>query len=137
MDYDECMRILIEFISLHSIDVPITKIYNTNFPFRLLHKAFSRVNIKDGVLEVMITDDSIVVVHKSTFLKAIGFTENPKCFRVHKPTSEEFQSFLTQIGYNGDFKAKGLNRPSVLGLWTILMHFIFRVSQENIVVSTP
>ena len=40
--------------------------------------------------------------------------------------SEEFQSFLTQIGYIGEFKAKEFKKSVVPGLWSILMNFILR-----------
>ena len=97
MDYVESMRIMIKFISLHPIVVPLTKILNPNFPLRSLHKAFERVNIEDDVLEVKITDDRIVPVHKANFLRAIGIIEKPKGFQMYEPSSKEVQSFLTQI----------------------------------------
>lgn len=64
------------------------------------------MKIEKFVLEVKIINDRIVVVHKATFIKAIGIPENPNGFQVHEPSSEEFQSFLSQIGYNGEFKEK-------------------------------
>lgn len=80
MDYDEFVRIKIEFISHHPIVVPLTKIPNPNVPLRLLHNAFERMKIEDDVLEVKITNNRIVLVHKATFLRANGIAENPKGF---------------------------------------------------------
>lgn len=68
--YDKSMSIMIEFISRHPIVVLINKIPNPNFPLRLLHKAFERVKIKEGVLEVKKTDYKIIPVHNANFLKA-------------------------------------------------------------------
>lgn len=75
----------------------------------------------------MISDDKIMLVHYSTFLKVTGIIENSKGFKVQKPSPEEFQLFLTQIGYNGKFKAKEFKKSLVFGLWNILMLSILRV----------
>lgn len=85
------------------------------------------MKIEDGVLEVMITDYRIALVHKATFLKEIGISENPKDFCVQEPMSEQFESFLTQIGYNSEFKAKEFKKSVVPSLWTILMHLNCRI----------
>lgn len=82
MDYYESIIIKIDFISRHPIAVPLTKIPNPNLPFRLLHKAFDFVKFEDGILEVKIIDDRIVLVHKVMFLRAIGVSENPQGFQV-------------------------------------------------------
>lgn len=98
MDYNESIHIMIEFISHHPIAIPFTKIANPKLPVCILHMTFERVKIENDVLEVEIADDQIVPLHKSTFLKAICIKENPKGFRVQEPKSEEFHSFLNQIG---------------------------------------
>lgn len=68
---------MIEFISLRSIVVPLTK-------------SFERVKNEDDVLEVKIIEDMIIPVHKAAFLRAIGIIEKPKGFQVQGPSSEEF-----------------------------------------------
>lgn len=122
MDYVESIRVIIEFISCHPIGVPLTKIHDPPIPFYLLHIAFDRINIEDGVLETRITGDCIVPVHKSTFLKAIGIPENHKGFKVQEPTFEELQTFLSYIGYAGEFKVKNFKKSEVPGLCRVLMH---------------
>lgn len=86
LDYNESVRIMIQFISIHPIAIPLKKIPNPNFPLRLLHRAFVRIKIEDGILEVKITTDRIVLLHKSTFLRAIGVAEDPQGFLVQEPT---------------------------------------------------
>ena len=91
---------IIEFIAHHPIVVPLSKVPDPPIPLSLLHLAFDRINIEDGVLETCITGDQIVPIHKSTFLKVIGVAENPPNFTVQEPTTEEFQLFLNHIGYS-------------------------------------
>lgn len=64
MDYDDSIRVMIEFISRHPISVPLTKIPDPPLPFRLLHTAFERIRIEDDILETVISDDRIVAIHK-------------------------------------------------------------------------
>lgn len=54
---------------------------------------------------------------KIFFLRAIGFSPKPNKFKDLNPTAEEFQEFLAQIGYKGDYKANKFK---------ILMHMIVR-----------
>ena len=82
MDYDESIRVMIDFISRHPIYVPLTKISDPPIPLCLLHTAFDIIKIEDGVLEIRITGDYIIPVSKKTFLRDIGITENPKGFTV-------------------------------------------------------
>lgn len=82
VDYNNYVRIMIYFISCHPIILPLTEILNPNFHLRILHKVFEHVKIEVEFLEVKITGDRIVSVHKVTFLIAIGFKENPKGFQV-------------------------------------------------------
>lgn len=126
MDYDEFIRVMIEFISWHPISIPLTKIPDPPLPIRLLHKAFERVKIDNNVLETVICSDHFVVVHKKTFLKAIGMPENPENFKVQEPNPQEFQLFLKEIGYKGEIKAKPFKKSAVTGLWTVLMHFLLQ-----------
>ena len=37
-----------------------------------------------------------------------------------------FQTFISYIGYNQDFKAKEFRKTAVSGLWTVVMHFVIR-----------
>ncbi|CAI9268547.1 unnamed protein product [Lactuca saligna] len=119
MDYDESIRIMIEFISHHPITVPLTKIPNPKLPLCIPHKEFKHIKIESNALEV-----KIVPVQQNISLKAIDIAEKPKCLWVQEPTNEEFQSFLNQIRYNGEFKAKEFKKFVVPDLWTILMHLI-------------
>lgn len=82
-------------------------------------------------MEVKITDDQVVTMHKETILRALGVAENRIGFKLQEPTTKEFQLFLTHIGYNGEFKANKFNKLAVLGLWTILMHLILRALSDN------
>ena len=82
MDYNEYIWVMIEFISCHPISFPLTKIPDPPIPLRLLHTAFDRIKIEDGVLEIRIIGDRIVPVSKQTFFRAIGIPENPKGFVV-------------------------------------------------------
>lgn len=135
MDYDESVWNMIKFISCHPMVAPLTKIPNPNFPLQLLHNTFERVKIDKDFPEVNIIADKIVPVHTSMFLNEIKILENPKGFQMQKPTVEEFQSFLSEIGNNGEFKAKELNKSAIPGLWTIFMHLILRdLSRKNMVV---
>lgn len=72
MDYDESIQVMIEFISLHPLVVPLTKIPDPPLPLCLLHTAFERIIIEDDVLKTVISGNRIVAVHKKTFLAAIG-----------------------------------------------------------------
>ena len=82
MDYDESIRVMIEFISHHPISIPPTKTSNPQIPLGILHTAFERIKIQDGALETKINSDRIVPISKQTFLKAIRIPENPKGFQV-------------------------------------------------------
>lgn len=82
----------------------------------MLHKPFEIVKIKDVVLEVKIIDDQTASVYKLNFHRAIGVTKNRQSFKLKEPTYDEFQSFLTQIGYNREFKAKVFKKSVVPGL---------------------
>ena len=62
MDYDESIRVMIEFILRQPIAIPLIKTPNPQIPLRILHTAFERIKIQDGVLETKITGDSIVPV---------------------------------------------------------------------------
>lgn len=123
-DYDESIRVMIEFIAHRPIVVPLTKIPDPPIPFSLLHTTFEPIKIHNGTLETKITRDRIVPIHKSTFLKAIGVAENPEDFIIQESMTEDFQSFLNHIRYHGEYKAKIFKKSAVLGLWTVLMHFI-------------
>ena len=124
MDFDKPIRVMIEFISHHAIAFPLTKIPYPPIPLRLLHTTFERIKIENAILETKITGNRIVLVCKSKFLKAIGIEENHLDFKVHERIIEEFQLFLTHIGYGQEYKAKKFKKSAVLGLWTVLMHFI-------------
>ena len=126
MDYDESIRVMIELIYRHPIAIPLTKIHNPPIPLRLLHTAFDRIMIEDGVLEIKKTGDRIVPVSKQTFLRTIRIPEDPKGFTVQEPSSEEFQTFLNHIGYAEEFKAIKFKKSVVPGLSTVLMHLILR-----------
>lgn len=91
MDFDEPIRVMIEFIAHHPIVLPLTKIAEPPIPLCFLHISFEHINIVDDVLETKITGDRIVHVYKSTLLKVIGVKENPPKFKVQEPTTEEFQ----------------------------------------------
>ena len=73
-----------------------------------------------------ITGDRIVLIQKSTFLRAIGIPENAENLKVQETTAEQFQLFLNHIGYAEDFNAKKFKKSDVPGPWTVLMHFILR-----------
>lgn len=53
---------------------------------------------------------------KETFLKVIGIPENPKGFTMQEPTPEYFQTFLDEIGYTEELKAKQFNKLVAPGL---------------------
>lgn len=76
------------------------------------------------MMEVLVIDDRIIPVTKDLFLRAIGVPQNPKVFDVDEPTVAEFQAFLYQIGYHGEYKAKEFKMFVVPGIWKILMHMI-------------
>ena len=116
MDFDEPIRVLTEFIAHHPMSIPCTKIPEPPLPFPLLLIAFERFRIHNHVLETKITGDRIVPIHKSTFIKAIGVTENPKGFNVLEQSTEEFQQFLNHIGYNQEYKSKEFKKSDVSGL---------------------
>lgn len=90
MDYDEIIRVMIEFIAHHPISIPLTQFPDPPIPLRLPHKTFDRIKFKNDVRETRITGDHIVPVHKSTFLKAIGIPKNPEGFNFEEPSVEEF-----------------------------------------------
>lgn len=117
---------MIEFISLYPITIPLTKNPNPPIPVRLLHTDFDRIKIEDGVLEIRINGDRIVLVSKQTFLKVIGIPENPKGFTIQEPTSKDFQMFLNHIGCAEELKAKKFKKLAIPGLWTVLMQLIVR-----------
>ena len=81
-DYDESIRVMIEFIAHHPIFVPLMKVPDPPIPLSLLHLAFDHIKIEDGILETHITGDRIVPIPKSTFLKVIAVVENPPNFTV-------------------------------------------------------
>lgn len=117
---------MIEFISHHPISTPLTTTPHTQIPLQVLHIAFERIKIENGILETKIIGDRIVHVLKKTFLKSIGIIETPKGLQVREPTSEDFQTCLNEIGYNEEFKLKKFKKSAILELWTILMHLILR-----------
>lgn len=88
IDYDESIRVMVYLISNHPISVPLKKIPNPPISLRLLHTVFERIKIYNNVLETKFTDDIIVSIHKSTFLKVIGVAENPEDFKVEEPMTE-------------------------------------------------
>ena len=59
MDYDESIRVMIEFIAHHPISIPLTKVPETALPLHLLHTTFTRIKIDNDVLEFKITGDRI------------------------------------------------------------------------------
>ena len=99
LDYDEPIRLMIEFIAKHPISIPLAKIPKPPLALHHLPHAFTSIRLKDDTLETTIIGDRIVPIYKSTFLKAIGVKSNPRGFIVVEPTTEEFQTFLTYIGY--------------------------------------
>ncbi|KAL7618681.1 hypothetical protein Lser_V15G04364 [Lactuca serriola] len=125
-DFDESVRVMIEFISIHPIHVPLTKIPNPKFPLSLLELAFKRVLVKDDCIEVTIIDDRVATVTKSTFLRAVGVDENPEGFVATEIAMDQFQAFLSEIGFKGIYKAKQFNKSAVPGLWTVLLHIIMK-----------
>ena len=68
MDFDEPIRVMIEFIAQYQIAVPLTKIPEPPIPFRLHRTAFEHIKIENDILETKIPGDRIVPIHKSTFL---------------------------------------------------------------------
>lgn len=125
-DYDESIRVKIDFIAHLLIVVPLTKIPDPPIPVHLHHTSYKCIKIYNGILETKITWDRIIPIHQWTFLKAIGVKENPTNFTVEEPMTEQFQSFLNHIGYSQEFKAKKFKKSTISGLWTVLMHFIIR-----------
>lgn len=126
MNYDESIRVMIKLISLHPISVPLTEIPDPPIPLRLLYTTFDRINIEYGVLETRITSDRIIPVHKSTFLKAIGISENPKGFKSQERLTEYFQTSLNHIRYAKELEVKTFKKSIFPGLWTAFMHLILR-----------
>lgn len=92
MDFEEPVRVMIEFIAYHPISIPLTKVPEPPLPLTLLHTAFTRIKLDTGILETKIIGDRIVPIQKSTFLREISVKENhPKGFKVQEPKNEEFQ----------------------------------------------
>lgn len=93
MDYDESIRIMIEFIAHHPIAVHLTKITDPPIPFCPFHTAFERLRIENDVLETKFTSNRIVHVHKSKFLKTIDNTEDLENFKFKNPKLNSFSHF--------------------------------------------
>ena len=87
LDFDEPIRVMIEFLTNHPIFIPLTEILDPPLPLILLHTAFTRIKINNGVLERKIIGDRIVPIHKPIFLKAISVNEDREGFKVQEPAT--------------------------------------------------
>lgn len=105
---------MIEFIFRHPISIPLTKIHDPPVPLRLLHTTFERMWLEDDVLEKINSGNRIILVYEKSFPATLMMRENPRGFKVSEPTTEEFQSFLNDIRYAGEFMAKKLKKISNL-----------------------
>ena len=55
-EYDESIRVMIEFTAQHPISEPLMKIPNPPIPLRLLLTAFEHIKIANDVLETELLD---------------------------------------------------------------------------------
>lgn len=108
---------MIEFISCHPVDVPLTKEPNPSFLLRLLTKVFECISVLESTIEVYITRYGIIEVTQVVFLKVVGILPNPYGFIIFKTIYAQFQEV---------YVAKEFKKSYVPGLWTFLMHIIVK-----------
>ena len=104
--------------------LPKIQTLNFRYTFFILHLKESRSRMAFMKPKSLVT--GLFLCIRTCFWNLLVSQKNPKGFQVQEPTSKEFQSFLNEIGYTGEFKAKKFKRSAVLGLWIVLIHLIIR-----------
>lgn len=120
LDYDDSIRIMIEFLAHHPLSNPLTKIPDPPLHLSHIHRAFNSIKLEDDVLLNFLLDDLPIPVYKATFHRAIGISPNAPGFKVLEPTAEEFHTFLNFKWYTQDYREKDFKKTAVSGLWTVL-----------------